>query len=138
MKVKEKTKGIMKFLCFYSVPSVISVAILFEGRLPLEGKQRVQLRRADEVVLGQSTDGMCRVINFALIVADGHVRMMIFAVRDPRCGVDKRNGLVIVLEFVGFGDHSILEFPTAQLTQEQADFLRLERRPTAFTRLAFF
>ena len=64
-------------------------------------------------------------------------RMMIFAVRDPGCSVDKCHGLVIVLEFVGFGDHAIFEFPTAQLTQKLANFQRLERRHAALTRLAF-
>ena len=44
------------------------------------GKQLVDFGRADEIVLGQAADGMRGVRDHALIVANEHIGMMIFAV----------------------------------------------------------
>src|SRR6187455_3606314 len=52
------------------------------GKSELE--EGVELRGADEVVLRQPVDRVGDVRNLALVVPDEHVRVVVFAVRDPR------------------------------------------------------
>ena len=49
-------------------------------------------------------DRMGGIFHATLIVANGYVRMMIFAMRNPGNRIDKSHGLIIVLEVVVFSD----------------------------------
>src|SRR5690349_7545510 len=80
---------------------------------------------------------MSDVRHAARVVADGHVGVMVFAMRDPRRGVDESHRLVMVLERVGLGDGAVVERPSVELFEQILDFAGLERIDAAFTRLAF-
>src|ERR1700687_3146217 len=80
----------------------------FSRRVVMPGRdsnleKRVELRRADEVVLREPADRVRHVRHTALVIADEHVGMVIFAVRDPGCGVHEGHRLVVALEAVGLG-----------------------------------
>src|SRR6186997_1063674 len=91
------------------------------------GKQRVELRCADKVVFRQPVDRMSRVVDRALAVADGHVGMVVLAMRYPGRRVDERHRLVIILEFVGFGNDAVAQLPAVELAEQGSDFRRLQR-----------
>src|SRR5688572_32123394 len=79
---------------------------------------------------------MGRIIDLAFAVADHHVGVMVFAVRNPRRGIDEGHGLVIILEFVRLGDNTAPEFPAFELREQLIDLVRGERRYSAFAWLA--
>src|SRR5262245_36179945 len=64
-------------------------------------EEGVQLRGADEVVLGEAVDGVRRIAHLALPPLHDHVGMVVLAVRDPRGGVHEGHRLEVVLELVG-------------------------------------
>ena len=72
--------------------------VIAAGRRASELEQRVELRRADEVVLRQAVDRVRDVRDAALVVAHQHVGMVVLAVRDPRRRVHERHRLEVVLE----------------------------------------
>src|SRR6185369_8183794 len=97
----------------------------------LEVEQRVQLRGADEVVLGQPVDGVRDVRDLALAPAHQHVRVVVLAVRDPGRGVHERHGLEVGLELVGLRDRLAVARPALQSLQHRAHLLVGQRRDTA-------
>src|ERR1700682_5249237 len=85
----------------------------------LDLEQRVELRGADEIVLRQAVDGVRGVRHAALVVADGEVRVMVLAMRNPGGRVHEGHGLVVVLEGVGLGDRLAVERPAVQALQQR-------------------
>jgi hypothetical protein len=65
---------------------------------PGVSEQRVDLGRADKVVLGQALDGVGRVAHQAAPPADLEIRVMVLRVGDPRDCVDEPHRLVKSLE----------------------------------------
>src|SRR5215469_6415447 len=61
-------------------------------------RQLVNFRRADEVVLAQSLDGVRRELHAAVVVADLEVRMVILDVGDVRDRVDEAHRPIKILE----------------------------------------
>ena len=81
---------------------------------------------------------MRRIRNHALVVANQHVGMMIFAVRDPCHRVDERHRLIIILEPVGLGDLLVLQLPAIDLLQIIGNRSGGQWRHAALARLALF
>src|SRR5271166_479190 len=98
----------------------------------LEIEQGFGLGGADEVVLRQAADGMRAELDQALVVADLQVRMVVFAMRNPRQGIDERHGLVIVAESVSLEYSVAGHFPSRQLLEQGGGFGLRERRHAAF------
>ena len=73
----------------------------------------------------------------ALVVAEHDVRVMIFAVRHPRRGVDEGGGLIIIFEVIGLADHAVVERPAIELLEQPGGFIGGERRHATFAVRAF-
>src|SRR5262249_32370650 len=100
---------------------------------------QIHLGRTNEIILGQSTDGVCGEAYAAIVVADLEVRMMVLDVRDVRERVDEAHGAVEVAEPELAPDRAsvIAQLPAAGNLREQS--LRLargERRNAALAGLA--
>src|SRR4051794_36052677 len=74
-------------------------------------EERVELRRADEVVLREPLDRVRVVRDTALVVAHAQLGMVVLAMRDPRTGVHEGHRLEIIREAVGLHDLARLERP---------------------------
>ena len=68
------------------------------------GQQGIDPRSADEVVFGQTTDGMGAVAHQTAVISDLKIGMVILAVGNPGQRVDECERLVIVLETEGAAD----------------------------------
>src|SRR5688572_12270246 len=82
-------------------------------------EERVQLGRADEVVLRQAVDRVGHVAHLAFAPLHDHVGMVVLAVRDPRRGVHEGHGLEVVPELEGLGDHAAFLRPAGKALQQR-------------------
>lgn len=99
-------------------------------------EQGIHLGGANKVVLRQAIDGMCRVFHVAFVVAYRQFWVMVFAMRQPRYGVNERYGLIIVLEFEGLADEMVVLHPAIELMNQFVDLILRQRRHTALAGLA--
>src|SRR5882672_850979 len=103
-------------------------------------RERVDFRGADEVVLREAADGVRRVADAAVVVADLEIRVVILAVCDMRHGIDERHRAVEVLEaelapYLGAGG---VDRPAVlQLPQQALGGARRQGRHAALARNAF-
>ncbi len=81
---------------------------------------------------------MRRIRNHTLVVANQHIRMMIFAVRNPCHRIDERHRLIIILEPIGLGDLLGLQLPAIELLQIISNRSGGQWRHTALARFALF
>src|ERR1700722_12337661 len=95
----------------------------------------IELRGADEVVLGQPADGVRAVANPADVVAHLEVRVMIFNVGDMRHGIDETHGAIEITEteFTTQAAGLLIEGPRGITTPHQ----RIGRAPRQGRRASF-
>jgi hypothetical protein len=101
-------------------------------------KKAVNFGSANEVVFRQAADGMGRIADKALLVADLEIGVVIFAMGNPSRGIDESQGLEVILEQVGFNQRVTPLFPPAQILQQALDFFLFQRWNPAFAGLAVF
>ena len=66
--------------------------------MALQFTQRIDTGGTNKVIVGQATDRMGREIDPATVVTDLQIRMVIGLVRNLGHGIDKRHGLMEILE----------------------------------------
>ena len=103
----------------------------------LKIEKRIDLGGTDEIVFRYPLDCVRHVGDGGLVIAQGDVRMMVLAVRNPRSGVNKRHGLVVVLELEGLLHQTVLELPARQALEHVTDLRLRHRRNTTLAGLAF-
>ena len=93
--------------CGASAPTPESLHLRAPQTVRSEIEQGVNLRRANEIVFTNPFYCVGHVGDFALVVADGDIGMMVLAVGNPRRCVDEGHGLAIVLELIGLANHAV-------------------------------
>src|SRR5262245_5680576 len=100
--------------------------------------QIIDFCRADKVIFGEAAGGMGAVADGAGFIAEGYVRMMVFAVRHPGHRIHKSDGLVIIFKGEGSHDFFTGELPARYVREQNLYFIVGQRKHTAFTRFAMF
>ena len=91
--------------------------VILIGNLGRDPEVRYTPNGTNEVVFRQATDGMRRVADTALSVADLQVGMMIFLVGNPGRCIHESHGFVVVTEVERFNQFISNQYPASQILQ---------------------
>lgn len=85
------------------------------------GEELVDFGGADEVVFGETADGVGGVAHRDLVVAEVDVGVVVFAVGDEGGGVYEGEGFVVVFEFEGTVEDVVDDGPVGDFGEEEID-----------------
>src|SRR5262245_5820826 len=102
----------------------------------LKREQRVELRRADEIVLRYPVHSVRPVVDAALAVSDNALRMVVLTMRYPCDRIHERHRPPIIGKVEGLGDVTVTILPPRKLGQHVRDFALRKRWNIAGARLA--